>query len=163
MRGKRKEDCKGRLLKGNNPAGTDPLSQGAQGCNGIGEKLENVTAYGGVEPCIAGEMSDIGFDKFHIMQARLGRTGPCAIDRTAVPLDGNDFSRRTDELRSEHCYVADTRANIQEPLSRTDSSFAEEVFCNRCKAFGLPNQAVVLGVSTAKDVVDVTIVGHNDD
>jgi hypothetical protein len=80
-----------------------------------------------------------------------GLSGPS--DRPYVAFDSDDLSRRTNQTRRQHRHVADTRADVQNPLTRTHACVTEQSLGVRIKARSLSNQPLLLGIGIPKYVL----------
>jgi hypothetical protein len=82
-------------------------------------------------------------------------------DRPYVAFDSDDRSRRSNQTRRQHRYVTDTRADVQNPLTRTHACVTEQSLGVRIKARSLSNQPLLLGIGTPKYVLrSGTTRGH---
>jgi hypothetical protein len=113
--------------------------QGAQDANGIGEKLQDETAYGCVKGSVGRNFACIGLGEAHIVQARFSHANSSPGDRLGVALYSNDLSRRTNETGHKQRYVADTGTKVQDTLTGANAGFAEESFRGRLKKCSLSN------------------------
>ena len=82
-------------------------------------------------------MSDIGFDKSHVLQAGRGCASPGAMDGARLTLDRHDLSGGTDEPAQKHGHIPDARAKIKNALAKANSSLAKEILGNRSEPYGL--------------------------
>jgi hypothetical protein len=69
-----------------------------------------------------------------------------------IPLDSDDLTRRPNQARHQHRHVSDTRTDVQDPLSCSEASLAEESFGIGSQSRRLPDQALLLGLGAPEYV-----------
>jgi hypothetical protein len=141
------------LVEGEDSARTHQPRHRPQNGNGIGKKLQHETSHRCIEGLVGGDLGHIGLCEAHIVQPGLGHARPGSGDRAGVAFDAHHFSRGTDNLSCQHCYVFDAGTEIEDALSWTNTCFTEEPFGARSETRSLPNQALVLSVGAAQRIL----------
>jgi hypothetical protein len=136
--------CPRDFLERYDSAWTNYTRKRPQDCDRIGEKHQNVTAHYGIESLSRWNISHIVLAEPHIEKPRSDGACPGPRNRMRIPLDADDLTRRPNHARHQHRHVADTRADVQDPLSRSEASFAEESFGIGSQSRRLPDQALLL-------------------
>jgi len=145
-------------LESNNSTGANQQRQLAQNGSWVRKPHQNETAYGCIEGFTCGDLGNIGLDKAHITQASFSHASPRAVEGARVALDSHNLSGRTNDARYEHGDVSDSGTDIQNTLTWTNACFTEESFGNRGETRSLSDQAFVLRVRAAKNVIKGGIV-----
>jgi hypothetical protein len=141
------------FLKCNDTARAHQLRHRAQNGHGIGKKLENVPADDCIERPVAWDLCHIAFYEAHIVQTRFNGAGLRTCDRACVAFYPDDFSIGADQTSGKHCYVSDARSEIKDALTRTDARLAKETLGDRREAHRLSNEALVLCIGVAKQIL----------
>jgi hypothetical protein len=142
-----------RFLEGHDPAGTEQLGNRAQSAHRIRKKLENEAADYGVERLVVGELSHIGLDEVHMVVAGLSRTRPGAGNGSGIAFYPHHLARGANELAHQEGYVPHAGAEIQDALTWAKAGLAEEPFGEWSDTRRLSNEALVLRIGIAKDVI----------
>jgi hypothetical protein len=148
-------------VKSENASGSGQPREGTQYRRGIGEKLQNATAHHPIEGLATPHLTHVRLHKRYIVQSSFRYAGFGPRDGPYVAFDPDDLSRRTNQTRRQHRYVANARADIQNPLTRTHACVTEQSLGVRIKARSLSNQPLLFGIGTPEHVLRSGITrGH---
>ena len=140
-------------MKSEHASGSDQPREGTHNRRSIGEKLQNATTHYSIEGRTTRHLTHVRLYKRYVVQSSFRYASPGPGDRPYVALDSDDLSRRTNQTRRQHRHVADTRADVQNSLTRTDTCVMEQSLCVRIKARSLSNQPLLFGIRTTKYVL----------
>src|ERR1700722_16889815 len=132
------------VLKRNYAVRPNERGKRPQGAPGLGQILQDCSAYHRVKVLGARDASDVAFHKTHVGKPGIGDARSRRGDGGWVALDPDHRARWADKPRSEHRDVADPGADVEHPLARADSRVAEQALGERIPDHRLADQPGVL-------------------
>jgi hypothetical protein len=116
----------GNFLKCDYSGRSNHLTQNSKNGDGIGKKLQDEATYDCVEGLSALHLRSVAFNESYVGQSRVSNPRPSSSNRARVAFDSHYLARRTNQLRCQHSDIADTGADIQDTLARSDACFTEK-------------------------------------
>jgi hypothetical protein len=136
-------------LESDDSARSNQPNKRGHNANGIGNKHQNETAYGGIEGFATLDLVHIGLGEAYIAQTGLSHASPGPRDRAGIALYPHHLPRRTNQLGCQHSHVSDAGPKIQDALPWTNACLAEESFGERSNTRSLSDETLVLRIGAA--------------